>query len=320
MYKFLHVNNKILVVMAFIHLNFLCITAYGGTIPTDSVNDREDIPDESATSVSNQQLVLTGEQRRIRNRFIITGYPLAMLAYGYNAWWEDRTNDFHVEYEGWFEQDAYRGGADKLGHAYTTYLSTRLLTCAFNWAGNDARQSAKLATILAGGATLAIEILDGYTEDIGFSTEDLVFDAAGIGLALLMDTNDTLDQRFDFRFHYEQSPLAQRLGENDPIEDYSGQTYLLITKASGFKGLRQHKALRYLELAVGYGSRGYKPSDGTQERERRVFYGLSINLSQLIDDTVFRNRKNSTPARQFSHGVFEYIQVPATTALAGHTL
>ena len=320
MYKYSHVNKKILAVMAITYLNFLCITAYGGTIPAESVNAREDTPNESVTSTSSQQPGVSGEQRHIRNRLIITGYPLAMLAYGYNAWWEDRTNDFHVEYEGWFEQDAYRGGADKLGHAYTTYLSTRLLTRTFNWAGNEHRRSAKLATTLVGGATLAIEILDGFTDDIGFSWEDIAFDAAGIGLAILMDSNDKLDQRFDFRFHYERSPLAQRFGENDPVEDYSGQTYLFITKASGFKKLRRHKALRYLELAAGFGSRGYKPSDGTQERERRLFYGLSINLAQLFDDTVFRNRKNNSRTQKFAHGLFEYLQVPATTALAGHTL
>ena len=271
-----------------------------------------------------QETSVTPEETRIRTRVLFSAYALAIAGYGYKAWWGSRTPDLQVVHEGWFGQDTYRGGADKLGHGYFTYASTRLLTRGLEWAGHDRQQSIKLSAMTVAATTLAIEILDGYTKDIGFSYQDLVMDTAGIGLGILLESSPRLDALFDFRIHYWPSSAARRLGERDPVEDYSGQTYLFITKASAIPVLQESMVLRYLEFAIGYGSRGYKPNDGTQVRERHIYYGISLNLAQLLDDTVFCERNNttrrSTRTQRVTHNVLELVQVPGTVALVAEKL
>lgn len=252
-------------------------------------------------------------------RLLVWGYGVGMALYGYNAWWQDNTGEFHIEGEGWFGETSYRGGADKFGHMYTTYVSTRLLSHAFHRLGNDRPRAQRLASVLVGSTTFAIEVLDGYTEDIGFSWEDLVMDAAGIGAGLVLENRPDLDAKFDFRFHYQRSSAARRLGEEDPASDYSGQTYLFITKLKGFRALRKYRPLHYVELALGYGSRGYWPTDGTQTKQRSMFYGLSLNVLQVLEDTAFR-RRTSGSVQSITRGTLEYIQLPGSTALADHAL
>lgn len=270
-------------------------------------------PQDSGITEADRDVV-SDEQTRIRTRLLIGAYAAAVGAYGYGSWWKNRTNSFKVEQEGWFEEDSYRGGADKVAHAYATYTSTRLLSRALVRLGNDERHARRVAALSVGYTAVAVEILDGFTDKFGFSYEDIVMDAAGIGLGLLLDADPQLDARFDFRIMYWPSSAARRLGEKNPLEDYSGQTYLFITKASGFAALRRHAALRYLELAVGYGSRGYKPTDGTQTLERKLYVGISLNLSQLLEDSVFRDSREST-AHIITRGTLEYVQIPGTVAL-----
>jgi hypothetical protein len=128
-----------------------------------------------------------------------------------------------------------------------------------------------------------------------------------------------LDQLFDIRLQYWPSDDARRLNDYDPVADYSGQTYLLVTKATGIPVLNKNKYLRYLEFAFGYGTRGYQPTDGTgtQIKERNIYYGISVNLSQLLNDTILKS--NST-TRKITNSVLEYVQVPGTTLLFKHNL
>lgn len=95
----------------------------------------------------------------------------------------------------------------------------------------------------------------------------------------------------------------------------------MVAKASGIPALRSRTPLRYLELAVGYGSRGYEPNDGSpfRDRSRRVYGGMSLNLSEILGDTVFRNTRGGR-AQRVTDTVLEYIQVPGTAALADHRL
>lgn len=254
-----------------------------------------------------------------KSKAFIGTYVTAIALYGYNAWWKDNNQSFAVKREHWFGQDTYRGGADKIGHMFTTYASTRLLSRALQGTGQSSVGAQRYSAWLVAGTMLGVEVVDGYTQRIGFSYEDLVMDAAGIGLGLLMENHPTWDDRLDFRLHYSRSADTRRLGENDPIDDYSGQTYLLMAKLNAYPGMRRNKLLRYLELGLGYGSRGYKPSDESEQKRRKVFLALSINLNQLLDDSLYRHN-NYPRAKAISETVFEYIQLPATTALADHDL
>lgn len=256
-----------------------------------------------------------------RTRLLIAGYTAATLAYGYNAWWENLDTSFELRDEGWFEEDSYRGGADKFGHAYFGYASTRLLTWSFQWAGNDALRSRRLGAGLTGSLLLAVEVFDGFTEEFGFGAGDLLMNGVGIGLGWLLESHPAWDELFDFRLRYWPSDRKEREEDGTSIaEDYSGQTYLLLLKASGVPALRRHTLLRYLEVAVGYGSRGYRPERPPEERERNVYYGLSLNLARLLDDTVFRDNARQSRAQRATHRALELYQIPGTAALRRHEL
>lgn len=280
-----------------------------------------DIPPDPGGSA--RAAVLSEEDRRFRTQALIWGGAGSVLAYGATVWWkEGSSGHFRTANEGWFGQDTYAGGADKLGHAYSTYVGTRLLASAFEWAGNDRDDAVALSAATVFGTLLAVETLDGFSERYKFSKEDLVMNAVGTGLGLLFEKNKRLDDLFDFRLHYWPSGDAKRLNQVGPVGDHSGQTYLLVAKATGVPQLRNHEVLRYFELAAGYGSRGYEPNDGVPApgRSRHVYFGISVNISEVLRNTVFRDSAEKSRSQRVTETVLEYVQVPGTAVLAGHRL
>lgn len=274
-----------------------------------------------AQGASEQETAPSPEETRFRTRALILGGVAAVAVYGAGNWWQEGVGrHFRSVDEGWFGQDTYTGGADKLGHTYATYAGTRLLKLGFRWAGNDPETSLKLAAATSFGTLLAVEVMDGFSKKYRFSKEDLIMNTAGVGLALLFETRPEIDRLLDFRFMYWPSGDARRLNQVDPIDDHSGQTYLLVAKASAIPALRRQGVLHYLEFAVGYGSRGYEPNEGRPgERSRHLYYGVSLNLSEVLADTVFRGSRGSR-AQRITDTVLEYVQVPGTAALADRHL
>jgi hypothetical protein len=267
--------------------------------------------------------VLSDEDKGLRTQALIWGGAGAVVAYGATNWWKDGfSGRFRTVDEGWFGQDTYTGGADKLGHAYSSYAGTRLLARAFEWAGNDRDSAIVLSAATVFGTLLAVETLDGFSERYKFSKEDLIMNAVGTGLGLLFEKDKRIDDLFDFRLHYWPSGDAKRLNQVGPIGDHSGQTYLLVAKATGIPELKKHDVLRHFELAVGYGSRGYEPNDGAPapDRSRHVYFGISLNISEILRSTVFRDTPEKNRSQQVIETVLEYVQVPGTAAMADHRL
>ncbi len=266
---------------------------------------------------------LPREDRHFRTQALIWGGAGTVLAYGATAWWKDGSSGhFRTSSEGWFGQNTYTGGADKLGHAYSTYAGTRLLASAFEWAGNDRDDAIVLSAATVFGTLLAVETLDGFSKRYKFSKEDVIMNAVGTGLGVLFEKNKRLDALFDIRLHYWPSGDAKRVNQVGPIGDYSGQTYLLVVKATGISQLKKHDVLRYLELTAGYGTRGYEPNDGTPapDRSRHVYFGISLNVSEMLRNTLFRDTAEKTRSQRATETILEYVQVPGTAVLADHRL
>jgi hypothetical protein len=274
-------------------------------------------PFEVNADISTNDRVMEESSKNFRTGLLISSVVLGTTLYGATTWWEDSSSEFRVRHEGWFGADTPNGGADKLGHAYSFYVSTRLLRNGFEWAGHNRRNAAQLAGMTSAALSVGVEIMDGFTEKYGFSTEDMIMNLSGIGVGIFLDSYPQWDDLFDIRLKYWPSDDARRLNDYDPLADYSGQTYLLITKASGVPLLRKLPFLRYLELAVGYGTRGYQPTDGTdtQLKERNLYYGVSLNMSQLFNDWVFKKHSRT---QKVTDNVLEYLQMPGTALLFEH--
>ena len=263
----------------------------------------------------------TPEQVRKRTWGIIGGGAAGVIAYGFANWWDDGfTGHFRTVDEGWFGQNTNDGGADKLGHAFATYAGTRVLTRVLEAAGNDAKTALTIAAWSTLATFTAVEVADAFTDKWRFSTEDAIMNAVGTGVAVMMENNPELDRLIDLRLMYKPSDEPRR-NNFDPFGDYSGQTYLLVAKASGVERLRDHPVLRYFEVAVGYGTRGYGLGpDNPGDRSRNLYAGISVNLSELLDRTAFRGAAERSRTQRAVDGFLEFVQIPGTVALAKRRL
>ncbi|WP_292936256.1 DUF2279 domain-containing protein [Noviherbaspirillum sp.] len=263
---------------------------------------------------------LDPQQVRRRTLGLMVANALAVGIYGKTHWWQDGfSGRFRTVSEGWFGQNTYSGGADKLGHFYMNYAGTRLFARAFAWAGNTPDQSLRQAAWLTLGTFTAVEVLDGFSRNWRLSKEDVIMNAAGVGAALLMEKKPELDRIVDLRLLYR--PSRDDGGGFDPFGDYSGQTYLFVLKGNGIPALQNMPLMRYLEFAVGYGTRGYSSSPaGSDGRSRNVYAGISLNVSELLGQTVFSNSSEERRARRVTDTFLEFVQVPGTVALGRHRL
>lgn len=243
---------------------------------------------------------------QLRNRLIIGGGAALVAAYGFHNWWESGFGGgFDTADEGWFGGTTDFGGADKLGHLYGNYAGVRLLTPLFEMAGNDREASVSLALWSTLGVYTAVEVIDGFSRSWEFSAQDALANAAGAVLGRALETHSEYDAILDLRIDYRRSP---RSPDFDPFGDYSAQRYLLVLKADGFGALRENGFLRYVELAVGYGTRGY---GGAGPHHRDTYVGLSLNLARLLADGAYDGRMHSTPFQRGSDRLFELVQFPA---------
>jgi hypothetical protein len=253
---------------------------------------------------------------RWKNAALIGGIGLTVGIYGANSWWKDGVSgSFRTVDEGWFGQNSYAGGADKAGHAFFTYTGARLLSRGFEALGNDPGRSLRLGAWTSLCVMTGVEVVDGFSKSFRFSVEDAVANAAGALFAVLAEIDPRFDALLDFRLLYRRSDDARAVGETDPIADYSGQTFLLALKADGVPRLREVPLLRYLELQVGYNTRGYEPNDGEKiDPHRRIYGGVGVNLSRLLSDTLFRGDLKGGKIQHGTDTALEFLQVPGTAA------
>ena len=221
---------------------------------------------------------------RQRSAGLIAAHTLALGLYGGTKWWDQGfSGRFRSENEGWFGKNTYAGVADKLGHFYINYASTRLFARAFEWAGNSSGDALALAAWTTAGTYAAVEVIDGFSKEWRFSKEDAAINLLGVGAALLLEKKPELDRVLDLRVHY--WPSAGR--RFDPFGDYSGQTYLIVAKASGMPSLHDHPWLRYVEFAAGYNARDFSDTPAGAADSAHFVYEDSCNhTKEAIDYMV----------------------------------
>lgn len=257
-----------------------------------------------------------------RSNTLVAATVGGTLAYGYAQWWRDgMSSKFKTVREGWFGQDTDYGGADKLGHGMFAYAGSRLLAHALREAGNDPDTALRLGLATAVGTLMGVEVIDGFSARWRFSREDAVANLAGGALAYLMETHPRLDALLDLRLQYWPSEGPGRGRSFDPFGDYSGQRYLLVLKASGVPAWREHPLLRYLEFNIGYGTRNFEAeSRALVQPTRHMHYGIALNLSEALGQTVFRGQQAGATSRQLTDTALEFLQVPAATWQRDHVL
>lgn len=236
------------------------------------------------------------------------GLFLGITGIGINSW-EWGSSDFHFGGEGWFGMDTGSGGMDKLGHAYSSYLISEFLQARMKKAGHSAEGSAANAALFSGLLMTYVEVFDGFSGDHGFSWEDMLMNAGGIGLSYLRGVYPSLAEKFDFRLQYWKSARSDGFR---PLSDYEGQRFLFVVKPAGFD-LTRDSWLKYVELSIGYDAKGFARKWGYTQDDRHtaLYAGVSLNLDEVLFKPFAEMLGRA--GGWLSTGL-HYIQIPGTTA------
>jgi len=186
---------------------------------------------------------------------------------------------------------------DKLGHVFSSYQLGRLGANTLNWAGVSKKNQIIYASTLGLGFLTAVEVMDGFSEEWGFSWTDMAANTLGSGLFVGQELL-WKEQRIHLKYSFHQTEFAKqrpdKLGNGlseEFLKDYNGQTYWLSANINSF--LKTDNIPNWLNLAVGYGADGMltgEPNDPlfiNQNRTRQYYLSLDIDLSRIKTKSHF---------------------------------
>jgi len=238
---------------------------------------------------------LSKEQKAL---LLNAGSVLAITTYGL-VFWDYFQTAPKADGEGWFGRTTKYGGADKLGHFWSTYAVGHLFSYVYRWWDFDREEANTLGALSSLTVQTLMEAGDAFSADYGFSYEDELMNVAGAGAAYILGKYPELARKIDFRFEYR--PQKFRDLTHDVLTNYDNQRYIVALKLDGFDVFHD-SYLSYLELQAGYYTRGYEEwNPGSPDNRRRnLYFGVGFNVSKFVQNFV-------------DTGFFDYVQVPYTS-------
>ena len=182
---------------------------------------------------------------------------------------------------------------DKMGHVFSSYQMGKHGAQVLNWSGVNKKDQLIYGATLGFGFLTAVEVLDGYSKEWGFSWGDILANGLGTGLYVGQELLWN-EQRIALKFSFHQTKYASqnpdKLGEGfleQVLKDYNGQTYWLSFNIHDF--LKTDFLPKWLNIAVGYGADGmlYGTKDVDNQlltninRQRQFYLSLDVNLNQI---------------------------------------
>lgn len=249
-----------------------------------------------------------------RNAVIITEASLGVLTLvGLNQLWyaDYPRSKFHLinDADEWLQMD-------KLGHAFSAYQLGKAGADVLKWSGVRKKDQLIYGATLGFTFLTAVEVLDGFSAEWGFSWSDMAANAAGtalyVGQELLWE-----EQRILLKYSFHQTEYASqrpdKLGDGfleELLKDYNGQTYWLSANVNSF--VKSSKLPAWLNVAFGYGGEGMLTGKNedvdnffiSQNRQRQYYLSLDVDLSKI--------KTNSRLLRSL-FDVFNMIKVPFPT-------
>lgn len=239
------------------------------------------------------------------------GFATGVLLWGTSAWWgDDDLDSFRIYKEaGFFGKDTYAGGADKLGHAYSAYVSTSLVAYTYESLGLDRTRATWWAGVFTFVLFNGFELIDGFDSRFGFEPGDVLMNTLGVSLGVLMRLSPTADRLFAFRLGYwpTQDFLAHDRTVTKFINDYSGMTFHLDLRLKGVLELagREPGLWRYGLVGFAFRTENYSPI--RRDDARRQLLGLHLGLSL---PEILRAWSEGDPAVETLASVGDYLAVP----------
>jgi len=207
---------------------------------------------------------LTTQQVKKRVKLVaainIVSYSTAMVGL-YAAWYKDYPqSSFHTFNDGaeWLQ-------IDKMGHAYSAYAESKASMEFWRWTGIERKKRIWLGGMSGAFYQTAIEVLDGFSSEWGWSWGDFTANIMGSGMLVAQELAwDEQRIQFKFSFHhkrYNDPTLNDRsdiiFGKSTAerfLKDYNGQTYWLSTNIRSF--FPSSRIPRWLQVSVGTGAEG----------------------------------------------------------------
>jgi uncharacterized protein YfiM (DUF2279 family) len=226
-----------------------------------------------------------------RNGVIITEASLATIALiGLDQLWyaDYERSKFHTinDNSEWMQ-------LDKFGHAFTSYQLGKHGAQLLNWSGVSKKDQLLYGATLGFGFLTAVEVLDGFSKEWGFSWGDVMANAAGTGLYIGQELLWE-EQRIALKFSFHQTHYAKmqpdKLGESfleQVLKDYNGQTYWLSVNLHSF--FKESKIPKWFNIAVGYGANGMLGDTEVVDNQlltnitpyRQYYLSFDVNLSAI---------------------------------------
>jgi hypothetical protein len=205
---------------------------------------------------------------------------------------------------------------DKLGHMYSTYHLGRVGAEMLQWSGASQKEQLIYGSTLGLGFLTVVEVFDGFSEEWGASTGDIVANVTGTALYV---TQELLwkEQRITPKFSFHQTDYADQRPEtlgsssNEQIlKDYNGQTYWLSFNVYSFT--KDSFIPKWLNVAIGYGGEGMLYGNDAEAIEngiiqdpyRQFYLSLDVDLTKITTKSHFLKTLFS---------VFNTIKIPAPT-------
>jgi hypothetical protein len=205
---------------------------------------------------------------------------------------------------------------DKVGHVFTSYQMGKHGAQLLNWSGVSKKDQLIYGATLGFGFLTTVEVLDGYSQEWGFSWGDILANASGTGLYVGQELLWN-EQRIALKFSFHQTKYASQRSDKlgagffeEVLKDYNGQTYWLSANLHSF--FKEKSIPKWLNIAVGYGAdgmlTGVKDVDNqlltNLDRQRQFYLSLDVNLSNI--------ETNSKLLKTFLD-VFNMIKIPFPT-------
>ena len=158
---------------------------------------------------------------------------IALISVAGLATWDYGSSEFHTKSEGWFGRDSIYGGADKLGHAWGTYVFADALSALYTSWGYDKKRASAYSSISSWIVMGLMEVGDASSADHGFSYEDLTMNSIGALTSFFLQRHPEIDKKIDFRVEYTFNEPPEGL-----VTDYDNLKYFTAIKFSGFNAVK----------------------------------------------------------------------------------
>lgn len=210
---------------------------------------------------------------------------------------------------------------DKFGHVFSSYQLGKFGAQTLRWSGVSQKDQLLYGATLGFSFLTAVEVLDGFSSEWGFSWGDFTANTAGAGLYISQELLWE-EQRIVMKYSFHRTQYAaqrpDKLGNGlleEALKDYNGQTYWLSANVHSF--FKNSKTPKWLNVAVGYGGEGMlSGNEGLivdnmlikQNRQRQFYLSLDMDLIKIKTDSellksifsVFNSIKVPFPTVEFN--------------------